>query len=316
MPSDRSEGSRGDLRGWFHAARSGGPLRRLAPRGRFVVDRREHLAGAVTAPVVVGVDEKGDLPAGLLLGGEVPAGQQLMSSVEFQLSAAALSSAEPTRPIDWVTPSALQASGEHVAGVLAALVGVEHHAVDVAAAHRGGHAQRRPRHRGVVVLTEREARHAPRREIQHGGEVELALVGGDLGQVPAPALIDRVGVEVPFHQVRDRRRRLVRAGQAAPLAFRGPARQALAGHRRRHRVDRHPPAGFDEVLEHSGRPVGARRATRVIERRLDRRVQLGSAPPRGRWVHGRATCRTTTRSPPTTGSTSRGAPGARSSGRR
>ena len=109
----------------------------------------------------------------------------------MKLSAAALSSAEPTRPIDWVTPSARAGPGEEVADVLAALVGVEDHAGDVAAAHRGGHAQRRLGQRRVVMLAHGEARQPPRRQVQHGGQVELALVGGDLGQVPAPALIDR-----------------------------------------------------------------------------------------------------------------------------
>ena len=37
-----------------------------------VGDRREHLAGAVAPPMVVGIDERGDLPACLVLGGEVP----------------------------------------------------------------------------------------------------------------------------------------------------------------------------------------------------------------------------------------------------
>ena len=115
------------------------------------------------------------------------------SRVELKLSAAALSSAEPTRPIDWVTPSAVQALGEQVAGVLAALVGVEDHAGDVAAADRGGHAQRRLGQRRVVVLAQREAGQTPRREVLDGGQVELAFVGGDLGQVPTPALVDRLG---------------------------------------------------------------------------------------------------------------------------
>ena len=39
----------------------------------FVGDGGHHLTGAVAAPVVVVVDEGGDLPSGLVLGGEVPA---------------------------------------------------------------------------------------------------------------------------------------------------------------------------------------------------------------------------------------------------
>jgi hypothetical protein len=41
-------------------------------------------------------------------------------------------------------------------------------------------------------------------------------------QIPAPLLVDGVGPEVASHQVRDRRRRLVRTGQRAPLALDPP----------------------------------------------------------------------------------------------
>jgi hypothetical protein len=68
------------------------------------------------------------------------------------------------------------------------------------------------------MLTEREARQAPGGEIQHDGQVELALPGGDLGQVPTPALIDLLGGEVPAHEVRYRCGGLVWAGEAAPLS--------------------------------------------------------------------------------------------------
>jgi hypothetical protein len=78
----------------------------------------------------------------------------------------------------------------------------------------------------------------------------VAAVGGDLGQVPAPALIGPLGVEVSFHQVRDRCCRLVRASRATPPTLRGSAVQASAGHRRRHRVDRHRPTSRDQIGEH------------------------------------------------------------------
>lgn len=51
--------------------------RSLGKQG-LVGDRWEHLGGAVPAPVVVGVDEGGDLASGLVLGGEVPARQKLV----------------------------------------------------------------------------------------------------------------------------------------------------------------------------------------------------------------------------------------------
>ena len=48
------------------------------------------------------------------------------------------------------------------------------------------------------MLADGEAGQSPRAEVQHGGQVELAFVGGDLSEVAAPALIDRLGVEVPL----------------------------------------------------------------------------------------------------------------------
>ncbi len=59
------------------------------------------------------------------------------------------------------------------------------------------------------MFTHREAGQPAGGEVLDGGQVERALVGGDLGQVIAPALIDPLGAEVPAYQVRDRRRRLV-----------------------------------------------------------------------------------------------------------
>src|SRR6476646_8119424 len=51
-----------------------GPLR----EDLFVGDGWEHLAAAVTPAVVVGVDEAGNLPAGLVFGFEAPTGQELV----------------------------------------------------------------------------------------------------------------------------------------------------------------------------------------------------------------------------------------------
>jgi len=90
---------------------------------------------------------------------------------------------------------------------------MEDHAGDVAASHGGGHAQGGPGQGGVVVLTEREAGQTPRGEVLDGGQVQLALVGGDLGEVPTPPLVDRLGAEVAAEEVGDRRSCLVGAGQ-------------------------------------------------------------------------------------------------------
>lgn len=190
---------------------------------RFVGDRCQHLAAGVPAPVVVGVDEAGDLPPGLVLGGEVLPGEQLVleGGVEALRRGVVQRRADSAHRLGH--PERVAGSGEQVADVLAALVAVEHDAVDVAAAHRGGHAQRGLGDRRVVVLAHGEAWQPPGREVEHGGQVELALAGGDLGQVPAPALIDPLGAEVPLHQVRDRRSGFVRTGETAALALGRPA---------------------------------------------------------------------------------------------
>ena len=67
---------------------------------------------------------------------------------------------------------------------------MEDHAGHIAATRGGGHAQRGLGERSVVMLTQGEARQTPRREVLDGGQVELALVGGDLGEVAAPLLVD------------------------------------------------------------------------------------------------------------------------------
>ena len=60
--------------------------------------------------MVVLLDPCRDPPTGLGLGGEVLQLRSSNSTVECQLSMTALSSAEPTLPIDWVTPTRPQAA--------------------------------------------------------------------------------------------------------------------------------------------------------------------------------------------------------------
>src|SRR3954471_14897404 len=62
--------------------------------------------------------------------------------VECQDSMTALSSAEPTRPIDWRTPSRAQAVRRDPAVYSAALVGVEDDPGDLFGAAAGGHRHR------------------------------------------------------------------------------------------------------------------------------------------------------------------------------
>ena len=190
-----TEGRRSDLRGRFHAARSCGAGGGSLGEDLFVRDRGQHLAGAVAPAVVVGVYEPGDLAAGLVLGVEVSARQELPleGRVEALRGGVVQRRADPSHRLGH--PERLAGLGEHVTDVLAALVGVEHDTVDVATAGRGGHAQGGPGQRRVVVFPQREPGQSPRRQVKHGRQVQLALLGGDLGQVPAPALVDRLALK-------------------------------------------------------------------------------------------------------------------------
>src|SRR6476659_9001183 len=64
----------------------------------------------MSSVTVVFVDPGGYRMACLLTGGEVVATQQLELHVELNASLTALSSAEPVRPMDWVTPADRHAS--------------------------------------------------------------------------------------------------------------------------------------------------------------------------------------------------------------
>jgi hypothetical protein len=74
---------------------------------------------------------------------------------------------------------------------------MEDHPGHVAVAHGGCHAQRGLGQRGVVVLADREAGQPPRGEVLDDGEIQLAFVGGDIGQITTPLLVDLLGGEVP-----------------------------------------------------------------------------------------------------------------------
>src|SRR6516164_5870888 len=110
-------------------------------------------------------------------------------------------------------------------------------------------------------------------QIQHRGKVELALVGGDIGDVATPFQVRRRGSEVAFQQVRKFRRLLVLSGQAlTPLWF--STLQALPAHGLRDRVHTDLPA----LLEQVG--VDARRTVAALggrEQLGHPRVQLGAA---------------------------------------
>src|SRR3990172_5109843 len=78
MPRGWFGGRRSDLRGWFSCGPLLSGLVGSLVEDLLVDDGGHHLTGAVAAPVVVVVDEGGDLLSGLVLGGEAPAGQQFV----------------------------------------------------------------------------------------------------------------------------------------------------------------------------------------------------------------------------------------------
>src|SRR5215213_8549666 len=114
-----------------------GPVVRIGPVGEdlFEGDGWEHLAAAVTAAVVVGVDEPGDVSAGLVLALEVPAGEEfvLEGRVEALRDGVVERGADPAHRLGHAERVARP--GEEVADVLASLVAVEDHTGGVAAAH-------------------------------------------------------------------------------------------------------------------------------------------------------------------------------------
>ncbi len=94
-------------------------------------------------------------------------------------------------------------------------------------------------------------------QVDDGGEVELALAGGDLSHVAAPGDVRSRRGELPADQVR-RDRALALPGQrpAAPLDAAG---QAQLGHGLRDGVLRHPPPAFTQLDMDTWGAVGAAR---------------------------------------------------------
>jgi hypothetical protein len=157
------------------------------------------------------------------------------------------------------SPSRSQASIQAAEVYSAAAVGVEDrgvHPLPTAGGHRG--VQGIGDQPGVVVVTHRPAQQVPRCQVQHAGQVQPALLGGDVGHIPAPGDIGLVGVEQPTQQIRRGRRGRIRLGEAAPAARTMP-NQAMAGHQPLHPLVVHPPAAPAKLGGHRGRPVGAAR---------------------------------------------------------
>jgi hypothetical protein len=67
---------------------------------------------------------------------------------------------------------------------------------------RRSHAERWRRELCIVMLTRSEDCDAACGEVQDTAEVELSLLGRDLGEVPEPLLVNARRAEVPCYQVR------------------------------------------------------------------------------------------------------------------
>src|SRR6266480_5672061 len=153
----------------------------------------------------------------------------------------------------------------------AALVGVEHHPGRPAAAHRHRHRQRAVGQLGGVAPRQGEPEHPPGAHVQHRDEVQLALIGSDLGPVTKPLLIDLLRGEVPVNQVRRPPPALPRPGRGPAPAL-PPRHQALLTHRGGDSVLAYPPAAVTQAISDPRRPV-------LALMQLKQPPDLGSQPP-------------------------------------
>jgi hypothetical protein len=180
------------------------------------------------------------------------------STVECQLSMTALSSAEPARPIDWVIPTRAQAAWKFLAvyslpwsmcmitPLEASLPPRTATAICSAAGSQVG----------VVVLAQGEPDDPPRAHVQHRVEVELALVGGDLGAIAIPLVVEPIGAEVPADQVRCPPPAPALPG-GLPAFTLGPGDQTELAHQLRDGVLADPPTLIAQVRGDPRRTVGA-----------------------------------------------------------
>ena len=147
--------------------------------------------------------------------------------VEKNDSAAALSKAEPTLPMDWTIPSRAQALVNASALYLRASVGVENHSLDGSASGGDGHV-----HRGFgqlgggIGVTESEPEHPPGVQVLDRSQVDGTLLGVDLFEIAAPFLVRSLGGEIAADQIRRHRSGFVGAGQPSPAPFL-PCQRAL-----------------------------------------------------------------------------------------
>lgn len=109
--------------------------------------------------------------------------------------------------------------GELPAGVLTAAIRVEDHRTGGAVLPAGGR-ECIGDQIGPQVISRRPADHATGGDVDDGGQVEPALLRGDVGDVAVPAGIQRVGVglEVPDDEIGTQG-----GSWVGPAPFRGPA---------------------------------------------------------------------------------------------
>ncbi len=209
--------------------------------GLFVVGWAGHVECAVEPAGVVPVgDPSCDVSAGLAACGPVSPADELPGEGGEE------------RLCDGVVQSAADSSGgagdaelvacpgEVSGGVLGAFVGVEDHPAHVAASGGHGHLDGGQGQRGGgVSVRGGEPHDASAEQVDHRGEVHLALPRGDLFEVPDPALVRGGSGEVASDQVLGGS---LAVGVAGPPALLGACDEALAGHGCLHRLARHSPA--------------------------------------------------------------------------
>src|SRR6266540_3019545 len=191
-------------------------------------------------------------------------------------SAWALSKHTPVRPtVRRILSSAVlfaKASEVYCSG---AAVGVEYRVLGQGII-AGGHLKGLDHQVGSHVVGQRVADAGLGVAVQHGGQIQPALPGGDVGDVPDQLRAGLVGGEVAAHQVRD-------LPGVAGLGGRRPPRprlerlQAELAHQRAHQLRAAQVALPGQRGVHPPVPVGA---VGVVEDRLDEQLQL-LPPTRG-----------------------------------
>ena len=143
-----------------------------------------------------------------------------------------------------------------VESALTAPVGVEDHPVRGPAPGGYSHAQGVGYELGAHVVGHGVADQATGAEIEHGGQVEPALVGADVGDVPSPRHIRCPRVEPAADQIRQGWVE-VRGQGGADLGRLVDPDDPVDPHQPLHPFVVHPVTLTSQLVGHAGRPVGA-----------------------------------------------------------